>query len=150
MLFARLIKASRLSILSSRVSSGYVLSNGTVSSLIASLGFIPIIDDTALFNLFTAGSKFLTKFRHFFMVLEFLGIHRFKQQMFQHFVTTFHRGRMGMPVFCCCSSNINIVFFKELCHFTFKLLTVINLENLGIFERTTFLINCSQHRYNLA
>ena len=43
------------------VSSGYVLSSGTVSSLIESLGFISIIDDFVLFILFTILLKFLTQ-----------------------------------------------------------------------------------------
>ena len=44
-----------------RFYSGYVLSSGTVSSLIASLGFIPIIYDTVLVILFTVLFKFLTQ-----------------------------------------------------------------------------------------
>ena len=37
-------------------------SSGTVSSLIVSLGFIPVIDDTVLFILFTAFFNFLDTF----------------------------------------------------------------------------------------
>ena len=43
------------------ISSGYFLSSGTVSSLIAFLGFIPVIDDTVLFILFTILYKYLTE-----------------------------------------------------------------------------------------
>ena len=62
MLYARLIKVSIYNpYLGGTFSSGYVLSSGTVSSLIASLGFISIIDDTVLFILFTILYKFLTQ-----------------------------------------------------------------------------------------
>ena len=44
------------------VSSEYVLSSRTVSSLIASFGLIPIINDIVLFVLFTILLEFLTQF----------------------------------------------------------------------------------------
>ena len=47
--------------LGSTVSSGYVLFGGTVSSLIASLGLIPVINDFVLIILLTILFKFLTQ-----------------------------------------------------------------------------------------
>ena len=89
-------------------------------------------------------------FRYFFRLLEVLGIHWFKQQILQLFVRSFHESRMSMLVFCCCSSNINIMFFKQLRHLALELRTVINLDGLGIFERVTFLTDCLQYKCNLA
>ena len=51
--------------------------------------------------------------------------------------------------FCCCSLNVNIVCFEKLCHINFKLKSVITLKYLWVFKRTTFVIYCFQHKYNL-
>ena len=76
-----------------------VLSSGTASSLIASLGIIPVIDDSVLFILFTVFFKFLTEIVDiFFRVLKLLSIHWFKQQFCQLFVKSFHKGLMGMLI----------------------------------------------------
>ena len=75
--------------------------------------------------------------RYFFRVLKLLGIHRLKQQFCQLFVKSFYKGCVSMLVFCCRSWNISIVFFKQLCHLTFKLTPIITLKYLGIFKITT-------------
>ena len=112
------------------------LSSGTVSSLIACLGFISIIDDTVLSILFTVLSKFLTQI---VSVLKLLSIHQFKQQFFQLLVKSLHKGCVSEPIFRCCPPNLNIVIFKQLCHFGFKFWPIIALKCLGYLNTPPFL-----------
>ena len=86
--------------------------------------------------------------RYLFRVSKLLGIHWFKPQFCQLIVKGFHKGCVGMLVFCCRSLNIKIVFFKELCHFIFKLRRIITLKYLGIFKHATLFIDCFQHKCN--
>ena len=48
-----------------------------------------------------------------------------------------------------CSSNVRTVFFKQLCHITFKIRPIIVLEYLWVFKHTTLLMYCFQHKWNL-
>ena len=48
---------------------------------------------------------------------------------------------MSMLVCRCCPSNINIIFFKQLCHIIFKLRPIITLK---------YLLDWFQHKYNVA
>ena len=77
------------------------------------------------------------------MVLKLLKIHRLKQHFCQLFI-------MGVLVFCCSYSNIDFVFFKQLCHLTFKLRPIITLKYLWVLKHATFVIDCFQHKCNLA
>ena len=74
----------------------------------------------------------------------------FKQQFFQLFVKGFHKGCMSILVFRCRFLDINIMFFKQLCHFIFKFRPIITLKYLGIFKHATFVIDCFQHKFNFA
>ena len=105
----------------SAFSSGYIWSSLAVSSLIASFDYMSIINDFVLFVLYTILVKFLTQiFDIFFRDLKLLSIHRRRYMFSQLFVKGFHKDCVSLFVSCSCSLNINIVFFKQLCQFTFK------------------------------
>ena len=86
--------------------------------------------------------------RKFSRVLELLNIHRFKQQFCQLIVKGFYKGGMGALIFHCCFSNLNIVFLKQLCHFTLKLRTIYILNYPWVLKHTTLLIDCHQMKCN--
>ena len=75
-----------------------------------------------------------------FRVLKFFCIHGIKQLFCQHFVKSFYKCCVSVLIICSYSSNINIVFFKQLCHITFKLRPIITLKHLWIFKNTTLFI----------
>ena len=52
--------------------------------------------------------------------------------------------------FFCCSSNANLVLFKQCYHITFKLRLIVTLKYLCVFKHTTLLIYCFQNKWNLA
>ena len=59
---------------------------------------------------------------------------RVKQLLFQLSVKYFHKNCVSVLIFCCCSLNVNIVFFKQLYHITFKLRPIITLKYLWLFH----------------
>ena len=77
-------------------------------------------------------------------------VHRFKQQFYELLVKDFHKGWMRMLLFPCPSSNISIVFFKQLCHFIIKLRPIVTLKCLRIFKHATLFIDGFQHKCNFA
>ena len=121
----------------------------TVSSLIASFGFILIIDDFVLFISYNFIQIFDPNCGNVFRVLELLGMHRLKHQFCQLFVKGFHKGCVSVLVFCCYSRNINVVFFKQLCHSTFKFRPIITLKHPWVIKHTTLFIDCFQYKCNL-
>ena len=125
------------------VSCRYVLSSGTMSSLIASLGFISIIDILQCSFYSRSCSSFWPKLPILFQGLEAISIHWLKQQFCQLFVKGFHKDCMGVLIFRCCSSNLNVMFFKQLCHFVFKLWSIIALEYLWVLIRATVFVVAS-------
>ena len=85
-----------------------------------------------------------------FRVLKLLSIHQFKQQFCQLFVKGFYKSPMGVLIFCCCSSNLGVVFFKQLCHFVFRFLPIIALKRLWVRKHTYLFIDGFQHKCSLA
>ena len=110
-----------------------------------------ITDGFVLLILFTSYHVqiFNPNFRYFFRVLLLLRIHGLKQLFLQHFVKSFIKRCMIMLVFCFCSSNVNIGFFKQLCRITFKLRLIISLKDLWVFKHTALLIYSFQLKYDL-
>ena len=106
----------------------------TLSSLIASFGFIPFINDFVLFILWAVLFRLPILFRDL-GVLE--SIHQLKQLFSQLFVKGFWKSCKSVLTFCWCSLNFSIVFFKQLCHINSKLRPFNTLKYLWVFKYTT-------------
>ena len=77
---------------------------------------------------------FNPNFQYPFRVLKFLSILRLKWQFCQLFVKAFRKRFVRAVVFCCCSSNLKIVFFKQICHIIFELKSHFHTEILWVFK----------------
>lgn len=96
-----------------------------------------------LFNGYNAIQVFYLIYWYFFGVLKFQSIHGLKQ-LFQLFVKNFCKSFLNALIFFCCSSNVNIVFFKQFCQITSTFRPIIALKHLWVFKHTNFFINCFQ------
>ena len=112
----------------------------TVSSLITSINHQQLCVVHLLLIVYNSIQTFNPNFRYVFRVLKLFSTHQLKQLFYQLFVRGLHKGRMGVLVFCCCSSNIRTVFFRQLCQFFFKLRSIITLKYLWILKHVTLLI----------
>ena len=112
----------------------------TVSSLITSINHQQLCVVHLLLIVYNSIQNFNPNFRYVFRVLKLFSTHQLKQLFYQLFVRGLHKGRMGVLVFCCCCSNIRTVFFRQLCHFFFKLRSIITLKYLLILKHVTLLI----------